>query len=96
LFLLSDKGEVTVPKAIDGISVRREANTPGTTCPYCGVDAPDDEFTHPDDLEAALEHMKWAAMEDINDMMNNMAGGFNRREGSSRKKFYFVENGIQG
>jgi hypothetical protein len=96
LFLLGEKGEVMVPKAIDGISVRREANTPGTTCPYCGIDAPDEEFTHPDDLEAAMEHMKWAAMEDINDMMNNMARGFNQRVGSSRKNFISLKMEYKG
>src|SRR4051794_11411504 len=35
--------------------VRRQPSTSGTTCPYCGTDAPDQDFTFKGDREAARE-----------------------------------------
>lgn len=52
--------------------IRREPNTPGTTCPYCGRDDEDQAFTTSDDRAAALEYLKWAAREDVADALGAM------------------------
>jgi hypothetical protein len=64
--------------------VRRSPHSPGTTCPYCGNDAPDTEFNTPEDIEAAQEYLRWAATEDIGDQLEDMVRGFNRRSGSKK------------
>ena len=60
---------------------RRLPGARGCTCPYCGCDAEDDEFTSPKDLEAATDFVKWAFEEDVGDWMEDMAKDFNRKVG---------------
>ena len=60
-------------------SARRPANTNGTTCPYCGRDADDAEFTHPADIQSLEDYVAWAATEDISDILEGVGRDFNRR-----------------
>lgn len=57
---------------------RRLPNTAGTTCPYCGYDGPDDEFTHPEDIKAVQEFVKWSVGKDVHDFIEGLAADFNR------------------
>jgi hypothetical protein len=58
--------------------VRRQPSAPGTTCPYCGGDAPDNDYLLKEDVEAAVEHVKWAAFEDMREMFSDMISDLNR------------------
>ncbi len=58
---------------------RRKAGEEGMTCPYCGEDAEDDDFTPPDDLEATKEQLGWMAREDIADIFEDMLSDLARR-----------------
>jgi uncharacterized Zn finger protein (UPF0148 family) len=50
------------------------------TCPYCGHDGTEQEFTAPEDVEAAKEHVKWAAAQDVADAIAGIVSGFNRKQ----------------
>jgi hypothetical protein len=50
-----------------------------TVCPYSGTIAADQEFTHPDDVEAAKELVKDAAIRDVQDAMRKAFSGFDNR-----------------
>lgn len=67
-------------------TVRRQPHTPGTTCPYCGHDAPDDEFLFPGDIQATTDYIAWAATKDaadiLGDAMKNMVQSVNRSGGA--------------
>jgi hypothetical protein len=43
-----------------------------TVCPYSGIAAPDGEFMHPDDLTAAIETVKHAAVADAKSALQDM------------------------
>ena len=43
-----------------------------TVCPYSGTIADDNEFTHPDDVEAALEIVKHAAAQDVEEALTKI------------------------
>jgi hypothetical protein len=77
LFLL---GDAQRPENLDVSQLRRAPGTRGTTCPYCGIDADDDEFNYAGDIEAVRNHMKWAASRDISDYMEKMSRDFNRSQ----------------
>ncbi len=59
--------------------IRRAPGSPGTTCPYCGHDALDDEFIFRGDIKAAKEYIEWTATQDVGDYMEQMAREFNRK-----------------
>ncbi len=71
--------------------IRRPPKTPGITCPYCGYDGPDSEFTFRGDLEAAKEYIAWAARQDIHDHLVQMASDFNRRTQNAGRNFISVK-----
>ncbi|MCC7362083.1 MAG: hypothetical protein IT317_21540 [Anaerolineales bacterium] len=75
LFLL---GDAQRPEDIDVTVLKRAPGTTGTTCPYCGQDADDDEFNYGGDIEAVQRYLEWAAVRDINDHLVKMARDFNR------------------
>lgn len=78
LFLL---GEAPADQVIPDDHVhltRRAPGTPGTTCPYCGNDSPDDRMIHPHDIEAAKKYITWAATQDAGDYIEGVAKDFNR------------------
>jgi len=56
------------------VRMKHEPRTKLTVCPYSGVIADDDEFTHPDDVKAALEIVKHAAGQDIADAFADILG----------------------
>lgn len=57
---------------------RRNPGTAGCTCPYCGRDADDADFTFPGDEQAAVDKVQWAVMEDVGRWMEDLARDFNR------------------
>src|SRR5688572_11464555 len=77
LFLLGDSQR---PENLDVTKLRRAPGTPGTTCPYCGIDADDDEFSYEGDIEAIKAYMKWAVTRDVGDYFENMSRNFNRSQ----------------
>jgi hypothetical protein len=85
LFLLGDPPENQSIKDDSKNFVRRRPGTPGTTCPYCGTDADDQDFLFEGDIDAATEKVKWAATQDIadaiGDILEDVARGINRSNG---------------
>jgi hypothetical protein len=77
LFLL---GDVQRPENLDLTLLRRTPGTRGTTCPYCGIDADDDEFNYDGDITVIQKYMEWAASRDISDYFETMARDFNRSQ----------------
>jgi hypothetical protein len=55
-----------------------------TICPYSGVIAPDDEFIHPDDVEAAYKAVEHAALADVESAIHDMFVGLERKFSSSK------------
>jgi hypothetical protein len=49
-------------------------------CPYSGHVAPDEEFVHPDDIEAVKRRVVSDVAADIEDFLGEMARDFNRRQ----------------
>ncbi len=80
-FLLGDAPESQVVDEENHGLVRREPGTEGVTCPYCGIDAEDGAFTHPDDVAAARGFVEWAAAQDMKEHFENVAEDFNRQVG---------------
>jgi hypothetical protein len=52
--------------------MKRDPRGSQTVCPYSGTVADDQAFTHPDDLKAALETVKHAAAQDVEDAVADM------------------------
>jgi len=77
LFLL---GDAQRPENLDVSQLRRPPGARGTTCPYCGIDADDDEFNYQGDVEAIQKYIEWAASRDISDYLEKMARDFNRSQ----------------
>lgn len=51
---------------------RRPANAQGTTCPYCGHDDDGSAFISSADRRAAIDHLRWAAREDVADALGSI------------------------
>ena len=77
LFLL---GDAQIPEKLDISQLKRTPGTQGTTCPYCGMDADDDEFNYLGDIKAIQKYIEWAASRDVNDYFVKMAKDFNRSQ----------------
>ncbi len=77
LFLL---GDTQLQENLDITKLRRAPGTPGTTCPYCGIDADDNEFNYEGDIDAIKAYMKWAVTRDIGDYFEKMSKDFNRSQ----------------
>lgn len=77
LFLLGDTQKL---ENLDVSQLKRIPGTKGTTCPYCGTDADDDEFNYEGDIRAIQKYMEWAVSRDINDHLEKMAKDFNRSQ----------------
>ncbi len=58
--------------------IRRQPGVNGITCPYCGNDSPDVEFTAPEDIKAAHDLIGWEVEQDIGDWLEKLADDFNR------------------
>jgi hypothetical protein len=77
LFLL---GDIQLQENLDITKLRRAPGTLGTTCPYCGIDADDNEFNYEGDIDAIKAYMKWAVTRDIGDYFEKMSKDFNRSQ----------------
>lgn len=77
-FLLGDAAREFGKKNRKPASARRKPQTDGMTCPYCGSDEADDEFTHPQDLEYALNVVREKVASDAHKMLSDTARHFNR------------------
>lgn len=71
-------GDTQRPENLDVSQLRRAPGSRGTTCPYCGVDADDNEFNYEGDIKAIEAYMRWAASRDISDHLERLAKDFNR------------------
>lgn len=60
--------------------IRREPGPGETVCPYSGHQAPDQEFTHMDDVDAVRKYAFWMAEADVQDWIGDWAKDFNRRQ----------------
>ena len=52
--------------------MRQEPGSSRTICPYSGAVGDDDEFTHPEDREAARKIVEHAAVQDVRDVFSDM------------------------
>lgn len=77
LFLL---GNSYRPENLDVNTLRRAPGVPGTTCPYCGFNAEDNEFNYDGDIDAIKAYMKWAVTRDIGDYFEKISRDFNRSQ----------------
>lgn len=60
--------------------MKLEPRSTQTVCPYSGIVAEDNEFTHPDDVEAAIKLIEHAAMSDVTAAFHGIFDGFNRSQ----------------
>jgi hypothetical protein len=60
--------------------VRREPHTQGITCPYCGQDGEDNEFTSKEDIDYATALVKHNALKDVSAMLGGITSDFNRSQ----------------
>ena len=77
LFLLGDSH---TQEKLDISNLRRTPGTLGTTCPYCGTDADDDDFNYEGDIEAIKAYMEWAVTKDVGDYLEDFSKKFNRSQ----------------
>lgn len=85
-------GDVERPEEITDAMRARMKLEPGssqTVCPYSGIVADDEEFTHPDDRAAAIEIAKHAAFSDMQDEISKMFEGIGGR--SNRNSMLKIE-----
>ena len=59
LFLIGDPPEAQSLAPGSANLVRRQPGMPGMTCPYCGRDEEDSNFTFEGDIEAATDYIAW-------------------------------------
>lgn len=79
LFLIGDAKPLEARSA-PRRPMRRRPGPGQTVCPYSGMMADDDEFTHFDDLRVIKEHIHRLAAADVEDHLADMARDFNRRQ----------------
>ncbi|MEQ8693831.1 MAG: hypothetical protein RIC85_00680 [Gammaproteobacteria bacterium] len=88
-FLLGDVvRDVTVTEAARQ-RMKQEPRSKRTVCPYSGHVGDDQDFTHPDDIEAAHEMVKHAAFADIQRAMGQAIKGLERS--TSRNSFLKIK-----
>lgn len=85
LFLMGSATTTETP--IPTEVVRRQPGTPGITCPYCGKDAPDQDFISKKDIEAAKKQVMWAATKDVGEEIGKMFKGLERKTRGSMISF---------
>lgn len=95
LFQLGDASEGQSIREEFRDRVRRQPGAVGTTCPYCGHDDEDDEFTFRGDIKAATEYVEWAALQDVGDFMDDMARDFNRKTKGSGGGLFDISLKVQ-
>jgi hypothetical protein len=75
------------------VRMRQEPRSKQTICPYSGTVADDDEFTHPDDKQAALKIVEHAAISDVEAELARMFGSLNRSQ--SRNSMIRIETKVR-
>ncbi len=64
--------------------MKHPPGTPGTICPYSGTLDEDENFTHPDDLAAALEVVTHAAQADVAAALHGMFDSLSRKTANNK------------
>lgn len=80
-------GDVVADHEIENAARARmklEPRSNQTVCPYSGIIAADDEFTHPDDRQAGIETARHAAEEDLRSLVDDMFADLGRKFSSSK------------
>jgi hypothetical protein len=78
-FQLGDaREERSLEKGLEGY-IRRQPGTAGVTCPYCGLDADDDEFIDERDVQALTGEVLSAVGEDVSAHIGRWAKDLNRQ-----------------
>lgn len=91
-FLIGDvKGEVATTGEHQA-RMKLSPRSKQTVCPYSGVIADDTDYTHPDDMKAAVALVEHAAVQDVKDELTRMLKGF--KSGSSNS-FIKIEGRIR-
>lgn len=84
-FVLGDADPEFTITDVARARMKQEPRTPYTVCPYSGAVAVDNEFRHPDDVKAAGDTVRQAALADVEAAVADMLKGFNSRQ--SRNSF---------
>lgn len=90
-FLIGDVVADYEVKAETRARMKLEPRSSQTVCPYSGVVAADDEFTHPDDRQAGIDTVRHAAEEDVLALVDGMFKDLGRKFSSS--KFISIKPG---
>lgn len=83
-FLLGDRIDSFILPQTPTPRMTHAPGTPGTTCPYSGVRADDNDFTHPDDIAAAREVVAHAVHNDVSEALHEMFAGLARNHSNSK------------
>lgn len=89
-FVMGGVQEGFVPTADAQKRMKLAPHSKQTVCPYSGVVAADDEFTHPEDVKAVRKLVEHAAVADVTDAIHNMFQSIGRKFASS--KFIKIES----
>lgn len=81
LFVLGNPQGDLSPSEEARSRMKLEPRSQETVCPYSGVVGADGDFTHPDDVKAAVAVVKDAAMRDMEQTVSQMFRGLGRRSG---------------
>jgi hypothetical protein len=90
-FLLGNRVEGFQLPATMTPRMTRMPGTPGTRCPYSGLEDEDSAFTHPDDIEAAKAVVSHAAQQDVAEALHGVFADLARK--SSGNKFVQFKTG---
>ena len=77
-FVLGDTTTIAEPTPEMRSRMKLPPRSKQGVCPYSGIIANDDEFTHPDDVKAAIKTVEHAALADVDTSLQDMLGDFNR------------------
>lgn len=76
LFLLGDAPDEPPARSAE---MRRAPQTDGVTCPYCGTDGSDDDWTCSEDEDYAIDQISQAVIRDTRDQLEQTARAFNQK-----------------
>lgn len=78
-FVIGDREVGFEPSVAARARMKLEPGSQQTVCPYSGTIGADGDFTHPDDVKAALKVVEDAARRDIEDAFSQMFKGLGQR-----------------
>lgn len=90
-FVLGDVAENMLVSDDARKRMKLEPRSKQTVCPYSGIVADDQDFTHPDDVRAAKKMVEHAAKADIEGAIHGMFRDMERKSSSS--KFFKIKAG---